>query len=112
MKPLELDRDTVFLALEVMGDGERSYKTMMDELAAEHEVDRVYSKQYLEAKGTIAEREAQATISDEYDVAMRKLIKAKAERKRWETEKAKAEKIPDLYQTERADIRAIERVTR
>lgn len=39
-----LDEETVALALEVMGDGERAYRVTMNEATTENAVDRIHAQ--------------------------------------------------------------------
>ena len=101
----------VSLALEVLGDGERAYRVHLNAGNKEFEAEEAYANALiLHRDGTVAEREARATLSNSYGAARREEIKAHAELKRFQHETTKATKVIDVWQTESANVRAMERI--
>lgn len=79
-------------------------------IRAEHNTKRVKAKQFLEASGSVAERDATAIASDEYLEAVDGEASAVEADEFHRNQRNKAEAIIEAWRTEQASMRAIAKV--
>ena len=79
-------------------------------LAAEQRRERLYAELYLLATGTVSEREATVHVSPEYQQALAEENEAKAELTRAKSRAKGADKLIDVWRTEKANHREAEKM--
>lgn len=79
-------------------------------IRAEHTTKRVKAQMFLEASGSVAERDARAIASDEYLEAVDAEASAVEQDEYHRNQRNKAEAIIDAWRTEQSNYRAMGRV--
>ena len=79
-------------------------------LAAEQKRERLYAELYLMTVGAVKERECTVIVNPSYQSALTDEITAKVGFSKAKSRANGADKICSIYQTEKADARAAERV--
>lgn len=79
-------------------------------IRAEHNTKRVKAQQFLSHEGSVAERDAQAIASTEYDEAVEAECAAVEADEFHRNQRNKAEAIIDAWRTEQSNYRAMQKV--
>ena len=79
-------------------------------IRAEHAVKRAKAKVFLASDGTVAEREAKAIASPEYDAAVDAECKAVEQDEFYRNQRDKATAIIEAWRTEQSNLRSLSKV--
>ena len=79
-------------------------------IRAEYKTKQVKAQVFLESEGTVAEREARALASMEYDLAIDAEIQAVENDEFHRNQRSKAEAIIESWRSEQANLRAMSKV--
>ena len=81
-----------------------------ERIRAEYRTKQIKAKAFLEAEGTVAEREATALASSQYDEAVDAEIQAVENDEFHRNQRSKAEAIIESWRSEQANLRAMSKV--